>query len=82
MKIVLFVCLDAVQRLYAMELFCGGGGLSYICQRNENVTIKAMWANDINNSAAATYSLNHPSAFVGSSCRKLPDESAFRCWSI
>eukprot|EP00775_Hariotina_reticulata_P007661 gene7661-7864_t len=52
------------RRLHAMELFCGGGGLSYICQRNENVTIKAMWANDINNSAAATYSLNHPSAFM------------------
>jgi site-specific DNA-cytosine methylase len=53
-----------LQRLYVLELFAGAGGLSYICQRGDKVTIMHGWANDINNSAAATYTCNHPEAFV------------------
>ncbi|KAF8062783.1 CMT3 [Scenedesmus sp. PABB004] len=50
--------------LLVLELFAGGGGLSYICQSGERVKIKPGWANDINNSAAATYTANHPDTYV------------------
>lgn len=56
-----------VQHVYVLELFAGGGGLSYICQRNDKVVVTHAYANDINNSAAATYTANHPQAFVSDS---------------
>jgi site-specific DNA-cytosine methylase len=54
----------ALQQMHVLELFAGGGGLSYIAQRNDKVVITCAYANDINNSAAATYTDNHPQAFV------------------
>jgi hypothetical protein len=53
-----------LQHIHVLELFAGGGGLSYIAQRNDKVVITTAYANDINNSAAATYTANHPQAFV------------------
>jgi site-specific DNA-cytosine methylase len=63
--------LQQSQVLHVLELFAGGGGLSYICQSGDKVAIKHGWANDINNSAAASYSCNRPEAFV--SCRNLAE---------
>jgi site-specific DNA-cytosine methylase len=60
-----------------LELFAGGGGLSYIAQRNDKVVITTAYANDINNSAAATYTANHPQAFV-SQLADLPES----CWPL
>lgn len=50
--------------LYVLELFAGGGGLSHICRQSGDVEIRAGWANDINQSACATYNCNEPEAYV------------------
>lgn len=48
--------------LHVLDLFCGAGGLSFICQKNDNITIESRWAVDIEASAAASYAVNHPQA--------------------
>jgi site-specific DNA-cytosine methylase len=47
-----------------MELFAGGGGLSYLAQEGEEVAVRLCWANDNNPNMAATYTANHPEVFV------------------
>ncbi|WIA20554.1 hypothetical protein OEZ85_004945 [Tetradesmus obliquus] len=63
-KLVLVQLGEGKRVLYVLELFCGGGGLAYLAQFNGKVAIKHGWANDINNSASATYTCNHPEAFM------------------
>jgi site-specific DNA-cytosine methylase len=53
------------QTLQKLELFAGGGGLSYMAQEMEGCgSIVSCWANDINASACATYACNRPYTFV------------------
>jgi site-specific DNA-cytosine methylase len=57
------------QVLRKLELFAGGGGLSYMGQKDdENGSIVSSWANDFNASACATYACNKPYTFVSAAC--------------
>lgn len=62
------VVLAGLQVLRKLELFCGGGGLSYMAQSGQGVQITGCWANDINASACSTYICNRPHVFVSSGC--------------
>jgi site-specific DNA-cytosine methylase len=65
------------QVIFKLELFCGGGGLSYMSQQGDNVKIVSCWANDINPSACATYVCNKPYAIV-SAQQNLPPGGFWR----
>lgn len=54
-----------------LELFCGGGGLSYLAQADKDVQIVSCWANDINPSACSTYVCNKPHSLVRANCCQL-----------
>jgi len=62
--LLLMLLLLLLQDLYMMELFCGAGGLSFLAQSDEKTKISIGWANDLNPSAAAAYTANHPNAMV------------------
>jgi site-specific DNA-cytosine methylase len=65
LKMVLLLPGNAAQVLHKLELFAGGGGLSYMGQKdNEHGSIVSSWANDFNASACATYACNKPYTFV------------------
>eukprot|EP00878_Enallax_costatus_P043580 GHUV01051605.1.p1 GENE.GHUV01051605.1~~GHUV01051605.1.p1 ORF type:complete len:232 (+),score=29.78 GHUV01051605.1:468-1163(+) len=55
--------------LPVLELFAGGGGISHITRSNGRVEIRHGWANDINQSACATYNCNAPEAHVSNCFR-------------
>jgi hypothetical protein len=70
------VCMPSVtlllQYLRKLELFSGGGGLSFMSQQDNGVGIVSCWANDFNPSACATYVCNRPYTYVSTLCRSRP----------
>lgn len=52
------------QTLSVLELFAGASGTGFLAQSNAKVNLELRWANDMNQSAAATYTANHPDAWV------------------
>lgn len=54
-----------MQDMNVLDIFAGAGGLSFLCGREHNASLKAKWAVDFNASACASYQVNHPDAVVG-----------------
>eukprot|EP00877_Chromochloris_zofingiensis_P009059 jgi/Chrzof1/4406/Cz14g11270.t1 len=55
---------DNPKDMNVLDIFAGAGGLSFLCGREHNASLKAKWAVDFNASACASYQVNHPDAVV------------------
>ena len=58
-------CVHA-QKLKAVDLYCGCGGMSFMDHRNDDVHIETHWAVDSHRAMCCSFEVNYPSAKVGS----------------
>ncbi len=54
-----------LQKLQAVDLYCGCGGMSFIDQKTDKVQIKTQWAVDSVEAMCQSFQVNYPDATVG-----------------
>jgi len=53
-----------LQKLQAVDLYCGCGGTSFIDQKTDKVQIKTQWAVDSVEAMCQSFQVNYPDATV------------------
>jgi site-specific DNA-cytosine methylase len=53
-----------LQKLQAVDLYCGCGGMSFIDQKTNKVQIKTQWAVDSVEAMCQSFQVNYPDATV------------------
>lgn len=56
-----------LQTLKAVDLYCGGGGMSFVDQHSSQACIETHWAVDSHKAMCSSFAVNYPSAKVPSS---------------
>lgn len=54
----------AVQKINAVDLYCGCGGMSFVDQKGEQVHIQTRWAVDSVKAMCCSFQVNYPDATV------------------